>query len=142
MKNRRRSCTITAIAAITYIATILPVYADTSPIISDNMIGSMDDPYFWEIFDTVPADPGAVSYVIDFFDNDGSILDSRIYQYGERLENIKTQRSTRRSIKTTPQVKIQFPDLKYRDRKVPLSKRHPTSTLRTRPHMSLPPPMM
>lgn len=89
MKNRRRSWPITAIAAITYIATVLPVYADTSPIISDNMIGSMDDPYFWEIFDTVPADPGAVSYVIDFFDDDGSILDSRIYQYGERLENIK-----------------------------------------------------
>lgn len=89
MKNKRKIWPITAITAAAYIATALPVYAGTSSIISDNLIGSSDDPYFWEIFDTVPADPGAVSYIIDFFDDDGSILDSRICQYGEELDDIQ-----------------------------------------------------
>lgn len=40
-------------------------------------------------FDPLWQESESVSYIVDFLDYDGSILDSRVCEYGEKLENIK-----------------------------------------------------
>lgn len=74
MKNKRRKGVVLAAVVLSMLSTA-PVHAN---------VGSMD------VMDVFPEAPGSVSYVIDFFDQDGNILDSRICTYGERLEDIIT----------------------------------------------------
>ncbi len=74
MKNKRRSGAVLAALVLSMLSTA-PVHAN---------VEGMD------VMDVFPEVPGSVSYVIDFFDQDGELLDSRICTYGERLEDIIT----------------------------------------------------
>lgn len=96
MKDQRKSLTIAAAAAACILAAV-PVCASTSSDTADGQIRAFDgigdlspeDPAFWEILDAMPSDPGPVSYVVDLLDWDGEILDSRICQYGDRLDDVR-----------------------------------------------------
>lgn len=96
MKDQRKSLTIAAAAAACILATV-PVCASTSSDTADGQIRAFDgiedlspeDPAFWAILDAMPSDPGPVSYVVDLLDWDGEILDSRICQYGDRLDDVR-----------------------------------------------------
>lgn len=72
MKNKRKPSFTLTTAAVCLLAAV-PVQAGT---ISQNLPDS-----FWGEIETV-------SYIIDFLDYDGNLLDSRICVYGEKLENI------------------------------------------------------
>lgn len=96
MKDQRKSFTIAA-AAAACILTAVPVCACTSSDAADDHTDpldsfrefSPDDPAFWDdIFDPLSVDPGSVSYIVDLLDWDGEILDSRICQYGDGLDDI------------------------------------------------------
>lgn len=95
MKDQRKNFTIAA-AAAACILTAVPVCACTSSDPADDHMNpphnfrefSPDDPAFWDIFDPLPVDPGSVSYIVDLLDWNGEILDSRICQYGDSLDDI------------------------------------------------------
>lgn len=73
MKNKRKT-RLTLTAASLCLLTAFPVRAQA---LSQNA------------FDTLTQESEDVSYIVDFLDYDGSILDSRVCEYGEKLEDIK-----------------------------------------------------
>ena len=74
MKNKRKPRLALAAASLCLLAAF-PVRAQA---LSQN------------VFDPLAEASEDVSYIVDFLDYDGSILDSRVCEYGEKLENIKS----------------------------------------------------